>query len=76
MNKCNICQNEINYTAGGAALMMAFVRGHTTNLINVSVCETCYKIFMDTPMKMLNEKCMLNINFGDEGNGEQDGMEK
>lgn len=65
MNTCNICNNEINYTAGGAALMMAFVRGHTANLINVGVCETCYKIFMDTPMKMLNEKCMLNINFGD-----------
>lgn len=65
MNTCNICNNEIDYTVGGAALMMAFVRGHTTNLINVSVCETCYKIFMDTPMKMLNDKCMLNIDFGD-----------
>ena len=71
MNLCNICQNEINYIEGGAALMMAFVRGHTTNLINVSVCETCYKIFMDAPMKMLNEKCMLNINFGDEDGEEE-----
>jgi hypothetical protein len=70
MNKCNICQNEINYIEGGAALMMAFVRGHTTNLINVSVCETCYKIFMDKPMRMLNDNCLLNVSFGEE-DGEQ-----
>ena len=71
MNLCNICQKELSYNDGEAALMMAFVRCNTTNLINVGLCKECYEIYMDKPMRMLNEKCMLNINFGDEG-GEQD----
>ena len=66
MNKCNICQKELSYKDGEAALMMAFVRCNTTNLINVGLCKECYETFMDEPMRMLNEKCMLNINFGDE----------
>ena len=56
MNKCNICQKELSYKDGEAALMMAFVINNTTNLINIGVCKNCYKTFLDGPMRMLNEK--------------------
>lgn len=64
MFKCNICDKQIDEDYGGVALMLAFCINHTTNLINVALCESCYKMYADEPMRMLNDRCLLDINFG------------
>ena len=69
MFNCNICNTKTDINEGGAALMMTLCVGHSTNLINVSLCKECYQMFAEKPLKELNEKAMLNICFGD-ANGE------
>lgn len=64
-NKCNICNNEIDFQNGGAALMMAFCHKHTTNMINVSFCADCYKALLEKPLREMAYSCCLNIDFGD-----------
>lgn len=68
MNKCNICDNDVDFQAGGCAIMMAMCRKHTTNLINVAVCEDCYKMLVERPLMALNLSAGLNLDFGE---GEQ-----
>lgn len=66
MNKCNLCDREVNIQEGGCALMMAFCHKSTTNLINISFCKGCYDAFLDKHMRAMNEDACLNIAFGDE----------
>lgn len=71
MNKCNLCNREVDINDGGCALMMAFCRQHTTNLINISFCKDCYNAFLDKHLRAMNYDACLNIDFGDE-DGEAD----
>ena len=64
MFNCNICNTKTDINEGGAALMMTLCVGHSTNLINVSLCKECYQMFAEKPLKELNKKAMLNICFG------------
>lgn len=56
MNKCEICGKEVDFAAGGCALMMAVCRKHTVNLINHSYCSECYeqKPFPVSPVRWRN----------------------
>ena len=65
MKGCNFCNREIDILDGGCALMMAFCRKHTINLINVSFCKDCYNAFLDKHMRAMNEDARLSIDFGD-----------
>ena len=67
---CNICGHEVKVEDGGCALMMAFCRRHTTNLINLAFCKSCYEMFLEEPLHLLNKNAMLNIVFGDEDGGD------
>lgn len=71
MNTCNLCKREVDINDGGCALMMAFCRKHTTNLINISFCKDCYNAFLDRHMRAMNEDACLNISF-DDGEGKAD----
>lgn len=64
--KCNICDGEVDFKAGGAALMMAFCDEHSTTLSNMSYCAECYKMLVDKPLRILNDKACLNIPFKEE----------
>ena len=43
INKCDACGEQIDYSNGSVALMMAFCREHETTLTNVSYCKECYE---------------------------------
>lgn len=62
---CNLCGAEVDFANGGAALLMAFCRGHSTTLTNVSYCAECYKNMMDEDLRRLSANCGLMIDFGD-----------
>jgi len=64
--RCNLCDGDVDITSGGCAIMMAFCRKHTTNLINVSFCSECYEKFLAEPMRILNDAASLNIILDDE----------
>lgn len=61
MNKCEICGKEVDFVAGGCALMMAVCRKHNTNLINQSYCAECYDQFLADPLHELARKAALNL---------------
>lgn len=63
---CHMCGKEVDVINGGCAMMIAFCRKHTTNLINTSYCHDCYKTFIAYDLKNLNEVAKLGIIFGDE----------
>lgn len=67
---CNICKSQTDVINGGIALMMALCIKSTTNLINIALCENCYKELAEKPLKELNEVAKLNINFGESGSHE------
>lgn len=66
MFKCNICKKDVDID--GVAMMLAFCIRHRTNLINVALCESCYKMCADESMRILNDRCLLDIDFGDDDN--------
>ena len=61
MNKCELCGKEVDFVAGGCALMMAVCRKHNTNLINQSYCAECYDQFLADPLHELADKACLNL---------------
>lgn len=61
--KCDICNGEVDFDNGGAALMMAFCYDHSVSLNNVSYCADCYKMFVAKPLGVLSDKAGLNIPF-------------
>lgn len=66
MNKlCNICEKEPKYEDGGVALMITFVRNGCVNLVNVSLCGECFEKYASKPLRTLDEKCGLHIDFAD-----------
>ena len=66
MKKCDICGGEIDFANGSAALMIAFSYDHSTTMTNNAFCADCYRMFVEKPLKLLNEKGCLNIPFEDE----------
>ena len=62
---CNLCGAEVDFNSGGAAILMAFCRGHSTTLTNVAYCGECYKHMMDEDLRRLSANCGLMIDFGD-----------
>lgn len=63
---CHKCGKEVDVNAGGCAMMIAFCRNHTTNLINLSFCRDCYDKFIDYDLRNLNVVADLGILFGDD----------
>lgn len=53
INKCQLCNNEVDIDNGGAAIMIAFCRNHSTNLTNISFCSSCYNALLKEPLKRL-----------------------
>lgn len=61
---CNLCGAPVDFENGGAAIMLAFCRGHSTTLTNVDYCAECYENLMDEDLRRLNANCNLQIDFG------------
>jgi hypothetical protein len=62
MTKCNVCGKNFALPKDGVALMMAFVHRHTTALVNVSICNWCYREYgIDDAIKTLNKSACLHI---------------
>lgn len=61
--KCDICNGNVDFDNGGAALMMAFCYDHGTTMSNMSYCAECYKMFVDGPLRTLSDKACMNIPF-------------
>ena len=62
MTKCNVCGEKLALPKDGVALMMAFVNRHTTSLVNVSICNRCYREYgIDDTIKTLNKSACLHI---------------
>lgn len=61
--KCDICNDNVDFNDGGAALMMAFCYDHSTTMSNMSYCAKCYKMFVAKPLGVLSDKAGLNIPF-------------
>lgn len=72
MKECNICGGEVDFLKGGAAIMMAFCRKHTTNLSNLSFCAECYEKILKEPMERLNDAACLNLILDDEEESDDD----
>ena len=66
LHACNICGKNVDVNNGGCALMMAFCRKDTTNLINVSFCADCYNRFVKEHFEALNEDACMCMDFGEE----------
>lgn len=65
VNLCHKCNKEVDVNNGGCAIMLAFCRNHTTNLINLSYCHDCYNTFVDHDLRNLNAVANLGLIFGD-----------
>lgn len=65
-NDCNLCHKEVNFEEGGCALQLAFCRGHSTTLTNISFCGECFKALLEKPLKNLADSACITIDFGDE----------
>ena len=61
---CNLCGADVDFEHGGAAIMLAFCRGHSTTLTNVAYCAECYENMMHEDLSRLNANCNLGIDFG------------
>lgn len=53
MNNCQLCSKDVDINNGGAALMIAFCRNHSTNLTNISFCKDCYNALLKEPIRRL-----------------------
>ena len=67
VNNCHKCGAKVDVNNGGCAMMIAFCRNHTTNLINLSFCRDCYDTFIDHNLRNLNTVVNLGILFGEDG---------
>ena len=62
MTKCNVCGENFALPKDGVALMTAFVHGCTTSLVNVAICNRCYRERgIDDAIKTLNKSACLHI---------------
>ena len=64
VNPCRICGAAVDFERGGAAIMLAFCRGHSTTLTNVAYCAECYKTVVHDDLSRLNANSNLGIDFG------------
>ena len=53
MTYCQLCNRDVDINSGGAALMIAFCRNHSTNLTNISFCKDCYNALLKEPIRKL-----------------------
>ena len=72
--KCDICNGNVDFDNGGAALMMAFCYDHSTTMSNMAYCSECYKMFVDGPLRILSDKSGLNIPFKEESDNDHPEM--
>ena len=67
MTKCNVCGEKFALPKDGVALMVAFVHGCTTSLVNVAICNWCYEEYgIDHAIKTLNKSALLHIKFSED----------